>query len=178
MHICCANCALYPVKSLREKGIEPHGFWFNPNIHPAIEYRHRLNALRTLQSLWGLEVNYIDRYGLDEFMNAVNAHNGIRCEVCYRLRLDATASFARDRGFDGFTTSLLVSPYQKFDLIVEIGMQMEKRHSVRFYFEDFRAGYKEGVRLSKELGLYRQKYCGCVFSMSERFNLPVNFFLD
>ena len=166
MHICCANCGLYPIKTLSSKGIELKGLWFNPNIHPLEEYSKRLDALKTLQSLWGLDIEYIDHYGLDEFVKEVNSHSGIRCEACYRMRLDAAASTAKKMGLDGFTTSLLVSPYQKFDLIVEAGREIEKRHSIMFYMEDFRPGYREGVRLSRELGLYRQRYCGCMYSIN------------
>ena len=84
------------------------------------------------------------------------------------MRLDKTAQKAREIGADGFTTSLLISPYQKFDAIIDIGREMEKKHSVQFYFEDFRPGWKQGVELSKELGLYRQKYCGCIYSEMEK----------
>jgi predicted adenine nucleotide alpha hydrolase (AANH) superfamily ATPase len=76
-------------------------------------------------------------------------------------------------GLDGFTTSLLVSPYQKIDLIMSIGNEMGKRYSIPFYFEDFRPGWKEGIGMSKELGLYRQKYCGCVYSEMERYQKKV-----
>ena len=173
MHICCANCGLYPIKTLFSKGIELKGLWFNPNIHPLDEYSKRLDALKTLQGLWGLDIEYIDHYGLDEFVKEVDAHKARggskpRCAACYRMRLDVAAITAKKMGLDGFTTSLLVSPYQKFDLIVEAGREMEKRHSIMFYLEDFRPGYREGVRLSKELGLYRQRYCGCVFPKEER----------
>jgi len=170
MHICCANCALFPIRDLKSKGIEFRGLWFNPNIHLFDEYSKRLDALRRLQALWGLDIEYIDYYGLDEFVRLVHSHKGIRCEVCYTMRLEKTAQIAKKMGLDGFTTTLLVSPYQRFELIKEIGEDIGKRHSIRFYLEDYRVGYREGVKISKELGLYRQKYCGCVFSEAERKN--------
>jgi predicted adenine nucleotide alpha hydrolase (AANH) superfamily ATPase len=168
VHICCANCSLYPISHLAEKGIDIKGLWFNPNIHFHDEYSRRLEALRTVERLWGLDIEYVDHYGLEDFKRAVTAHDGLRCEVCYRIRLDSTAKTAKKMGLDGFTTTLLVSPHQKFDLIVDTGRQLEKEYSIPFFAMDFREGWNEGVRLSKKLGLYRQKYCGCVYSKKER----------
>lgn len=168
MHICCANCALPPLKHFDVRGIGVRGLWFNPNIHPEDEYRKRLESVTRLERLRDLRIEYVTGYGIREFMAAVAAHPGIRCEACYRMRLEETARMARKMGLDGFTTSLLASPYQKFDLIVSIGQLIEKRHSVPFYREDLRPGWREGVRLSRQLGLYRQYYCGCVFSKEER----------
>ncbi len=168
MHICCANCALYPFKALEARGFNLKGLWFNPNIHPEEEYALRLSALRQLKGLWRLDIEYIDRYGLGDYLKALEGHDGVRCEVCYRIRLEETASRAKEVGFDAFSTTLLVSPYQKHDLIVETGKGLEEKYGVAFYYEDFRPGYREGVKLSKELGLYRQRYCGCIYSKQER----------
>ncbi len=173
MHLCCANCGLYPIKNLTEKGIAIKGLWFNPNIHPYAEYNLRLNALKQLQKLWDLDVEYIDYYGLKEFIRRTENGTGDRCYVCYTMRLDETARKAKDMGLDGFTTSALVSPYQKFDIIVKVGREMEEKHSISFYLEDFRPGWKKGVSLSKELGLYRQRYCGCIYSEMERYQKKV-----
>jgi len=169
MHICCSNCCLYPLQSLSAKNISVKGFWINPNIHPYTEYRMRLDALRILEKEWDLDIEYADQYGLREFMRAVVHDEDNRCVHCYSMRLEQTAIAAKKMGLDGFTTSLLVSPYQKFDMIREVGMMMGKRHEISFYEEDFRPGWHEGVRMSKELGLYRQKYCGCVYSEMERY---------
>lgn len=169
MHICCANCCLYPLQSLFSKGIEIKGFWLNPNIHPYTEYKLRLDSLQKLQKEWDLDIEYIDGYGLKKFLRAVVNNEENRCSFCYYMRLEETARTAREMGLDGFTTSLLVSPYQKFDMIVDIGREMERRYSIRFYGEDFRPGWTKGIGLSKELGLYRQKYCGCVYSEMERY---------
>jgi predicted adenine nucleotide alpha hydrolase (AANH) superfamily ATPase len=169
MHICCANCSLYPLKTLFSKGIDVKGLWFNPNIHPYTEYRMRLDSLQKLQNVWGLDIEYIDHYGLKEFLRAVVNREDNRCISCYSMRLEETAKTAKKMGLEGFTTSLLVSPYQKFDMIINVGKEMGKRYSIPFYFEDFRFGWKDGISLSKELGLYRQKYCGCVYSEMERY---------
>lgn len=180
LHICCANCSLYPIKNMTSRGITINGLWFNPNIHPYTEYSLRLNAVKKLELIWknppspmggllDLQIHYIDYYGLKEFIRATNNGDENRCSICYTIRLDETAKKAREMKLDGFTTSLLVSPYQKFDIIIAVGREMEKKYSVLFYEEDFRPGWKEGVKLSRELCLYRQKYCGCIYSEMERY---------
>lgn len=169
MHICCANCALYPLTVIRQKGIDVKGLWFNPNIHPYTEYKSRLDALKKLEALWGLNVEYIDYYGLKEYLRNVVGNEDNRCEYCYTVRLEETAKKAGEINADAFTTSLLVSPYQKFDMIIDIGRMMQDRYSIEFYFEDYRKGFNDGRRMSKELELYRQKYCGCIYSEMERY---------
>ncbi|TAL22151.1 MAG: epoxyqueuosine reductase QueH [Nitrospirae bacterium] len=169
MHLCCANCGLYPIKTLTEKGIDITGLWFNPNIHPYTEYSLRLDAVRQLQKLRTLNIEYIDFYGLKDFIEQTGNGGENRCRICYTMRLDKTAMRAKEMGVDGFTTSLLVSPYQKHNVIIEVGREIEKKYSVEFFSEDFRPGWKEGIRMSRELGLYRQKYCGCIYSEMERY---------
>lgn len=168
MHMCCANCSIYPIQLLSSKGMTLKGLWFNPNIHPEDEYTRRLDTLKSLETLWNLDVEYSEQYGRDDFERAIRKHSGLRCEVCYAMRLGETARTAKKMGLDGFTTTLLVSPYQKFDLIVRTGERMQKEYGIAFYAEDFRSGWKEGVRISRELGLYRQNYCGCIYSKLER----------
>lgn len=129
----------------------------------------RLESLQELRKAWGLDLECVDHYGLKEFIRAVVNNEDNRCSLCYSMRLEETAKTAKKMGLDGFTTSLLVSPYQKFDIINSIGREMGKRHSISFYSEDFRPGWKEGIGLSKTLGLYRQKYCGCIYSEMERY---------
>lgn len=174
LHICCANCALYPVTTLKDKGINVHGHWYNPNIHPHTEYIARLDALRQLQELWGLHIDYKDNYGLDEYIRAVGGNMENRCLHCYSLRLEETAIRAKEIGMDAFSTTLLVSPYQKTDMIKEIGMELEERYNIEFLPGDFREGWHDGKRLLRELGLYRQKYCGCIYSLIERQNEKKN----
>jgi epoxyqueuosine reductase len=169
MHICCSNCAVYPVQSLKRRGFNIRGLWFNPNIHPYMEYKNRLDSVTKLQDLWGLDIDYVDDYGLTEFLRNVVNHEEDRCKYCYFVRLEAAAAKAKEIKAEAFTTSLLVSPYQNIDIIKEAGRQMQEKYSVEFYFEDFRSGFEEGRRISAELGLYRQKYCGCIYSEMERF---------
>lgn len=168
LHMCCANCALIPLKRLRDRRMEITGFWFNPNIHPFEEYRLRLGAVKTLQELWGLDVRYHDEYGLTEYLRNVVHHEDERCLYCYTVRLEETAVTARQTGADAFTTTLLVSPYQKFETITRIGRMMQERHRIEFLAEDFRDGFRNGMKMSKDLGLYRQKYCGCIYSEMEK----------
>lgn len=169
IHICCANCAAYPVSVLRGRGVELSGFWFNPNIHPYMEYKNRLDAVRKLGRLWDLDIEYNDYYGLQEYLLNVVGRESSRCEYCYSARLEQTAMKARELKADAFSTTLLVSPYQKFDMILEIGRMLQERHSVEFYAEDFRCGYREGRRLAGTMDLYRQQYCGCIYSEMERY---------
>ncbi len=169
MHICCANCCIYPLRSLRKRGIDTSGYWYNPNIHPFTEYSSRLKALKDLQNEWDLDIDYADHYGLTDFVRNVVHSEADRCEYCYASRLEETARTAKKNGFDAFTTSLLVSPYQKFDMILNKGTEMSDKYGIEFFVEDFRQGYREGMGISKELGLYRQKYCGCIYSEMERY---------
>lgn len=168
LHICCGPCALMPIRSLGERGIELQGLWFNPNIHPRDEYDRRLSAVRELQAQWSLDLRYVDIYGEREFMAGVRAHDGVRCGVCYEMRLSETARIAAREGFDAFSTSLLVSPHQRHDLISQTGRAMGDKFGVKFHYEDWRPLYREGARLSREMALYRQRHCGCILSYNER----------
>lgn len=92
-----------------------------------------------------------------------------RCRICYRLRLGKTAAMARERGFKAFSTTLLISPYQDHDLLKQVGEEMGAEHGVNFYYEDLRKGWSERGRLTRQYGLYRQQYCGCIYSEWERY---------
>lgn len=128
-----------------------------------------MESLATLERLWNFRVEYEDDYCLDEFLRSITGTGQERCSICYRTRLDRTALAAKKMGMDGFTTSLLASPYQKFDKITEAGIKAAKHHGIPFIEADFRQGWKTSQALSRELGLYRQKYCGCIYSEMERY---------
>jgi hypothetical protein len=167
-HICCAPCLTYPHKKITLDGHTLTGLFYNPNIHPYTEYQKRREALIQYTETKPIEIIYHDEYPLEEFLKqALNTAN--RCEYCYTQRLEHTAKTAADEGFDAFTTTLLLSPYQKHELIKQIGERTAKKHNIPFYYEDFREGYRESRRMTFELGLYRQKYCGCIFSEYERY---------
>ncbi len=168
-HICCAPCALFPYYRLHEEGMTPTGFFYNPNIHPYTEYKKRLDTVREFSLREGLEVLYRDGYDLDEFLTRVAGTGARRCEHCYRMRLDAAGAAATDKGFRVFTSSLLYSKHQKHDLIAAVGREMGVEHGVEFFYEDFRRGWREGIVESKAMGLYRQQYCGCIYSERERY---------
>lgn len=169
LHICCGPCALYPLRSLRTAGHRVTGFFFNHNIHPYQEYQRRLTAAREMCTLEGLTLLCRDEYLLEEFLAAVAGRPAERCLYCYFSRLEAAARQAAEHGFDAFTSSLLYSRYQNHEQIRSAGERAAERHGVRFLYEDFRPGWQEGIRLSKELGLYRQQYCGCIYSEKERY---------
>lgn len=169
LHICCAPCAIYPYYRLREDGLEPLGFFYNPNIHPYQEYRKRLETVREFSLRAGLETFIQDGYDLDAFLACTVGTGAGRCEHCYRLRLVRAAAEARLRGLTLYTTSLLYSKHQKHDLIRGIAQETAADHKIEFYYEDFRRGWREGIVESKAMGLYRQQYCGCIFSEAERF---------
>lgn len=170
LHICCAPCALYPYFRLKEEGFEPTGYFYNPNIHPYLEYKKRLDTVKEFSSRVGLEVHYRDSYDLDQFLLRIAGKGTQRCEHCYRIRLDAAAAAAaREKGCGAFTTSLLYSKFQKHDLIQGIAKEAAAEHGIEFYYEDFRRGWREGIVESRAMGLYRQQYCGCIYSEKERY---------
>ena len=169
LHICCANCTIYPFQNLRESGIETVGYFFNPNIHPYQEYQKRLETLKLYSDKVGLEVIYRNEYLLEEFLRNISHRVEERCGYCYSLRLEATAQEAKKRGFSRFSTTLLQSTYQKHDLIKETGERVAAKVGIPFFYEDFRPGWRKGVEVSRAMGLYRQQYCGCIYSEKERY---------
>ncbi len=169
IHICCANCLIYPLKVLREEGWETTGFFYNPNIHPYQEYIRRKETIETYAQRTGLKMIYRDEYDLEGFLRSVVYREHERCRHCYHCRLEAAAKMARKGKFDAFTTTLLYSKHQNHSLIKEIGESLAKQFSVPFYYEDFRQWWQEGIHESKAMGLYRQQYCGCIYSEKERY---------
>ena len=144
-------------------------FWYNPNIHPFTEHRQRQQALESFTQKGKVPLIVAEGYDVVSYFREVVGHERERCGRCFRLRLSMTALIARLKGFDAFSTTLLISPYQKQPLLKEVGEEMASREGVSFLYEDLTPGYKESVRVSKELDLYRQKYCGCLYSEWERF---------
>lgn len=169
LHTCCGPCALFPLRTLRTAGHDVTGFFYNHNIHPYQEYLKRRDAALQMAELESLPLIMHDEYALEEFLTNVAAQPDKRCSYCYASRLRATAEIAAAEGFDAFTVSLLYSRYQRHEEIKELGEQIGKELGVEFYYHDFRPGWQEGIRLSKEFGLYRQQYCGCIYSEKERY---------
>jgi len=169
LHICCGPCSIIPVQRLRQENITIYGYFDNPNIHPYQEWRKRKETLEKYALDIGLEVIYRNDYQMEDFLRAVVYREAMRCQYCYALRLEQAARVARKGKFDCFSTTLLVSPYQKHRLIKEAGEAAGEKYGVPFYYADYRPDYQEGVRISKERGMYRQPYCGCVYSEKERY---------
>ncbi len=165
LHTCCAPCSVYCIKSLRQEGIEPTVFWFNPNIHPYTEYKARRDTLRQYTSSIGVQAIFEENYGLREFCkNVVDDLNNRCVKYCYRIRLEQTAKYAKENGYDTFSTTLLISPYQNHEALKKIGDEMAEKYGLEFLYRDFRPGFRQGQAEARELGLYMQKYCGCIFS--------------
>ena len=172
LHICCAPCSNMCIETLRAEGIEPVGFWYNPNIHPFTEYRARRNCLRTYAGDIGLKLLEQNDYGLRPFVREVAGDIDGRCVKCYEMRLGRTAQYAAEQGYDAFTSSLFISPYQKHDLMRQVAEDAAARFGVQFLYRDFRPWFREGQERARALGFYMQKYCGCVFSEEERYLKP------
>ena len=170
LHVCCANCAIYPVKVLRQQCQQVTGLFFNPNIHPYQEYQRRLEATRSFAAGAELPMLWRDDYLLEEFLMHVAGNPSSRCDYCYHSRLEETAKTAVANGFTAFSTTLLYSRFQQHDTIREFGMALAGRYGLVFHYEDYRTGWKEGIETSKSLGLYRQQYCGCIYSEKDRYH--------
>jgi len=169
LHICCAPCAIKVFEDLIHKGHEVAGFWYNPSIHPYGEFIKRRDSLGKLAELKKYNIIYNNHYNLTENLTMLmkNPEFQKRCLLCYKDRLEATAKQAEESCFDAFTTTLLYSKYQMHDSIRKIGEQIASKHDVEFYYQDFRPLWGRGITASKKLELYRQRWCGCIFSEYE-----------
>jgi epoxyqueuosine reductase len=166
LHVCCGPCAIYPGMVLKKEGIEFDAYFYNPNIHPRDEFEKRLRNV----SVWA-EKDDIKLIASDDCYEepwlAFGPDKASRCRMCYGLRIDNVCGFAEKNGYGSVTTSLLVSPYQDHELIRELFESISKEHGLVFLYHDFRTGYRLGQSMAKEMGLYRQKYCGCLPSIKE-----------
>ena len=170
MHTCCAPCSVYCIDSLREEGIEPTLYWYNPNIHPYMEYKSRRDCLKEYAKEININAIFEEDYGLDEFCKNVVGDLKNRCtNYCYPVRLRKTFEYAKENGYDAITTTLLYSIYQNHDFIKEYMEKLSKEFEIDFLYRDFRVGFREGQAKAREVGLYMQKYCGCVFSEEMRY---------
>ena len=171
LHTCCAPCSVYCIDSLRKENIEPTVYWYNPNIHPYMEYKARRDCLKEYTK--SIEINAIfeEDYGLDEFCKNVSNALNTRCvNYCYPVRLRKTFEYAKQNGFDSVSTTLLYSIYQKHDFIKAYCEKLAKEYGIEFLYRDFRDGFWVGHDKARELELYMQKYCGCIFSEEMRYN--------
>ncbi len=172
LHTCCGPCSIYCTKTLKQMNIDFEILWYNINIHPYMEYVSRRDTLINLYKDTDIKVNVIDDYGLIEFTRNVVQRENARCSFCYETRLRKTAEYAKANGFTGFTTTLLISPYQNHELLKQIGEKLAKEYDLEFIYIDFRPGFRQGQQEARDLGIYMQKYCGCVYSEESRYNTP------
>jgi predicted adenine nucleotide alpha hydrolase (AANH) superfamily ATPase len=170
LHVCCGPCLVFPAKVLEGEGTDFTCYFFNPNIHPYREFIKRLSSFKELAD----SRNYsylIDRdYGLKMFLRQVVFNEDQRCKLCYQMRLGRAARLAAEQGHRGFSSTLLYSTYQNHALIKKQATLASESHSSPFFYHDFRVGWQQGIDESKACNLYRQSYCGCLFSEQERYD--------
>ncbi len=173
LHSCCGPCSTYPLKVLKGENIDITSFWFNTNIHPYTEYNSRFLSYKKLMEIENIPTIEVHDYDIVRFTRAVYGKEDKRCRYCYESRMEVVAKTAKDKGFDAFSTTLLVSPYQKHELLKEVCEEMAKKYEVKFYYRDFREGFREGQAIAREMGLYMQKYCGCIYSEEDRYSKQI-----
>lgn len=172
LHTCCGPCSTYTFHYWQDKGVPLTAFFYNPNIHPYQEYKRRRDTLVEYAGQQGIPVIVADDYDLEEFLARVAPHPSERCGDCYRMRLERTAAKAKELGESEFSTTLLISPYQNRELLVRVGHDLAAQYGLKFLDDDLRGGYRQSVEMSKENDLYRQPYCGCIYSEKDRYHKP------
>jgi len=170
LHSCCGPCTIYPLSILKSQNHDVTAYYYNPNIHPYKEFKRRLSTLQEYSIYEKFSLIAENQYGLTEFLQKVVFNEKARCPICYEMRLEKTAAYAAENGFDGFTTTLLYSRYQNHELIIDKCQKLVEAYSLQFIYEDFRQGWQEGIDLSIEKEMYRQPYCGCIYSEQERYD--------
>lgn len=175
LHACCAICSGYPVSYLQDAGFHVVVYFYNPNIYPDTEYQKRLEAQRTLCSRFNCELVEAE-YNPQEYYEFVKGfenepEKGKRCDRCFELRLRKTAEFAKSIGAKSFTTSIVISPHKNFQKLTHIGEKISAETGINYLAVDFKKkdGFLKTNRISKELQLYRQNYCGCKFALNHIF---------
>jgi len=177
LHACCAPCSSYVLEYLSEF-FETTIYYYNPNIHPENEYMRRINELKKFLTEFKPKnkVNLIEEnYNTLEYFNKIKGLENLgerskRCYKCYEFRMEKAVEYAKENNYDYFTTTLSISPYKESNWINEIGSLLESKYKIKYLYSDFKKknGYKRSLELSKEYGLYRQDYCGCIYSKQER----------
>jgi len=167
LHTCCGPCFLGTWQDLKDSDFEITNYYFNPNIYPESEHQKRLVALRLAAAGKTAGVIVIE-YEPELHAEAIAGHEDDfpgRCTHCYKIRLEKTAEYAKEHGFDAFSTTLLVSPYQQHDVLRKLGEATAAKFGVRFHYVDWRSYYREGQNEARFIPIYRQKYCGCKYSL-------------
>ena len=169
LHACCAHCAAYTAEHWRREGYEVTAFWYNPNIHPYSEHQHRLESMERLAQEIDLPLIIAEGYDMPEYFRRVAGKESQRCQLCFDLRLAVTAETAREKGFDAFSTTLLISPHQQHETLLKTGNQIAEDKEIEFLYADLRKRYSDSRHITKPMDLYRQQYCGCIYSEWERY---------
>ncbi|MGI6782077.1 MAG: epoxyqueuosine reductase QueH [Acholeplasmataceae bacterium] len=172
LHICCAPCATYPTKFFNENGYLYDGYFYNPNIHPESEFQKRLEYVKKLSEIRNF--NLIVDEGYDESSWVEYEMVPRRCQKCYNMRLKKAFEYASKHDYQAVTSTLLISPYQQHELIVEIANNFSKHYHIKFDYIDFRPYFREGQNEAKELNFYRQKYCGCLSSLEDKLTFDID----
>ena len=176
IHVCCAPCSTACLEKIINY-FDITVYFYNPNITNESEYNKRLIELQNyLKSVYGDTISLVyDSYESQQFLNAVKGYEnepegGKRCQICYALRLDKTANYAKTNGYDYFTTTLSVSPHKNAEWLNKIGENLSSKYNVNYLYADFKkqGGYLRSIELSKQNNLYRQNYCGCEFSKTQK----------
>ncbi len=140
-----------------------------------MEYKQRRDTLKEYTKNININAIFEEEYGLDEFCKNVINNLQTRCQdYCYKIRLEQTAKYAKENGYDAISTTLLISPYQKHEELKELGQQIAQKYGLQFLYRDFRIGFREGQEKARKLGMYMQKYCGCIFSEEDRYIKQIN----
>ena len=174
LHSCCGPCSTYPLKVLKEDNIDIVSFWYNTNIHPYTEYKARFLSFEKLMEIENIPTIVVHDYDIKRFTRAVFEMEDKRCRYCYESRMEVVTKTAKEKGFEAFTTTLLVSPYQKHEMLKEVCYEMAQKYGIEFYYRDFREGFREGQAMARDLELYMQKYCGCIYSEEDRYIKQIN----
>lgn len=145
------------------------GYWYNPNIHPVTEFYKRLETLKIFNDSNGIKTIIDEEYGLVDFVRTAAFRESERCRFCYQMRIEKAAQIASKGNFDAFTTTLMYSKWQDHDLMKEFCELASDKYKVAFHYEDYREGWQEGINMSKDQGMYRQQYCGCIYSEEDRY---------
>lgn len=169
LHQCCGPCSIYPIEIMKNQGHVVTTFFYNPNIHPVYEFYQRLNGAITVSEIYNTEIIFDEYYGLELFLKNEFQDKNKRCNFCYDIRIAKSFEFASENDFEAVTTSLLYSKYQNHNLIKELCHFYAKKFKIEFFYYDFREGWKYGIEKSKMDEIYRQHYCGCIFSEQERY---------
>lgn len=169
LHVCCAHCAAYTVEHWRREGYDVSAFWYNPNIHPYTEHQNRLESMEKLAKEMDTPLIIAEGYDMPEYFRRVSGREKQRCRFCFDMRLGKTADIAREKGCDAFTTTLLISPHQQHETLLKTGNRIAGEKKIEFLYADLRKRYSDSRHITKPLDLYRQQYCGCIYSEWERY---------